>query len=148
MSYKKEVKQFFMWSLQQESWGGWSLSFRVAVLKRSWSQLLQRADLALVGCVSELLQLSERKNLLAIRVFQQQWVLWMRHFPQVLKEKKSFLHEFRLDNFSRPPAPSPKYCSHQRGNLWSLGMLCSSVLRRNSLSLFSLLTAAWPAEGK
>lgn len=35
MSYKKEVKQFFMGSLQQESWGGWSLSFRVAVLKRS-----------------------------------------------------------------------------------------------------------------
>lgn len=49
MSWKEGVKQFFVWSLHQESRGGWSLSFRAAILKKSWSQLLQRAVLALVA---------------------------------------------------------------------------------------------------
>lgn len=64
-----------------------------------YSGLLPGAVLAPEECEFQRVQLSERKNLPAIRVIQQ-WNdergVGMKHFQQVLKEKKSFLHEKEL----------------------------------------------------
>lgn len=129
ISLKEEGKQLFMLSLEQRI-TGWVVSIFEGhhIEKHSFFPAVAEGSSSTSGWVSERVQLSERKNHLATRDFQQWWVLWMRYFPQVLKKKKTFLHEkeFGLDDFNSLPTPSPNNSLFTGGISGPLG--CSTFL--------------------
>lgn len=74
-----------------------------------------------------------------------------RHFPQVLRRKKTFLRgvEFRRADFAVCSfLPPIILVLGAGGHFWPFKMLRFSVIEENSPSLSPLVTAAWRAESQ